>query len=250
MIAVASVLVVALVSLLITRVATVALTLTGLSREVARFQARSALSGVGFTTSEAESMVTHPVRRRVVLSLMLLGSAGLVTAVATLMLSFAGTDQGQAVTRLAVLIPALAAVYLISLSRWVDARLSRMIARLLVRWTDIDARDYAALLHIGGDYSVFELPIAADGWLAGRTVRELDLRAEGAVLLGVTPRSGVFVGAPRWDYVLRGGDVAIVYGERALTARLSRRPAGPEGDLDHQSAVDGHRRGSGPVAES
>lgn len=249
MIAVASVLVVALVSLLITRVATVALTLTGLSHEVARFQARSALSGVGFTTSEAESVVTHPVRRRVVLSLMLLGSAGLVTAVATLMLSFAGTDQEQAVTRLAVLIPALLAVYLISLSRWVDARLSALIARLLVRWTDIDARDYAALLHIGGDYAVFELPVTDDGWLAGRTVRELDLRAEGAVLLGVTPRTGEFVGAPNWDFVLRAGDVAIVYGERGLTARLSRRPAGPEGDSDHRSGVDGHLRGSSSVTE-
>jgi len=65
MVAIATVLVVVLVSLLITRVATVAFTLTGLSRDVARFQARSALSGTGFTTSEAEAVVGHPVRRRI-----------------------------------------------------------------------------------------------------------------------------------------------------------------------------------------
>ncbi|HWH13902.1 MAG TPA: hypothetical protein VNT51_04095 [Miltoncostaeaceae bacterium] len=59
MIALASVFVVVIVSLLVTRVATVLLTATGLSREVARFQARSALSGVGFTTGEAESVVNH-----------------------------------------------------------------------------------------------------------------------------------------------------------------------------------------------
>jgi hypothetical protein len=75
-VALASVIVVALVSLLIARVATVALALTGLSREAARFQARSALSGTGFTTSEAEAVVNHPVRRRVVMSLMLLGAPG------------------------------------------------------------------------------------------------------------------------------------------------------------------------------
>lgn len=80
MVALATVLVVLLVSLLITRVATVALTLTGLSREVARFQARSALSGTGFTTSEAEAVVNDPVRRRIVMALMLVGSAGIVTA--------------------------------------------------------------------------------------------------------------------------------------------------------------------------
>ena len=53
MAAIATVFVVVIVSLLVTRVATVALTLTGMSREMVRFQARSALTGVGFTTSEA-----------------------------------------------------------------------------------------------------------------------------------------------------------------------------------------------------
>jgi hypothetical protein len=90
MVALISVLVIVLLSLLVVRVATVALSLTGMSREAARFQARSALTGVGFTTSEAEDVVTHPVRRRIVGGLMLLGSAGLVTAVSSLILSFGG----------------------------------------------------------------------------------------------------------------------------------------------------------------
>jgi prepilin signal peptidase PulO-like enzyme (type II secretory pathway) len=99
MVALATVLAVILVSLLITRVATVALTLTGLSLDVARFQARSALSGTGFTTSEAEAVVNHPVRRRIVMALMLLGSAGLVTVIASLMLSFTGAGHGQTLHR-------------------------------------------------------------------------------------------------------------------------------------------------------
>ena len=48
--------------MLVTRVAARALTLTELSSEAARFQARSAFTGVGFTTSEAEGIVSHPVR--------------------------------------------------------------------------------------------------------------------------------------------------------------------------------------------
>jgi hypothetical protein len=47
-----------LLSLLVARVATVAFVLTGLSKEAAR----SVLSGTGFTTSEAEGVVGHPVR--------------------------------------------------------------------------------------------------------------------------------------------------------------------------------------------
>ncbi len=42
-------------SVLITKIATESLVHTGLSKEAARFQARSAFTGVGFTTKEAEN---------------------------------------------------------------------------------------------------------------------------------------------------------------------------------------------------
>jgi hypothetical protein len=44
-------------SLLITRVATVIVTATGMSRQAARFQARAAFIGAGFTTSESAQVV-------------------------------------------------------------------------------------------------------------------------------------------------------------------------------------------------
>jgi len=80
-----------LLSLIITRLAAIALTLTGLSEEAARFQARSAFTGTGFTTSEAEKVVNHPVRRRIIVWLMVARSAGLVTIILSSILSFAGT---------------------------------------------------------------------------------------------------------------------------------------------------------------
>ena len=51
-------------SALITKVAAIALVHTGLSTESAKFQARSAYTGAGFTTSESESITNHPVRRK------------------------------------------------------------------------------------------------------------------------------------------------------------------------------------------
>ena len=62
MIAILTLMTVLTLSLVIVRVATIALTLTGLSRELARFQARSAFTGTGFTTSESEKVVAHPIR--------------------------------------------------------------------------------------------------------------------------------------------------------------------------------------------
>jgi Trk-type K+ transport system membrane component len=93
MIAIATLLLVLALSILITRVARVALIHTGLSRESARFQARSAFTGVGFTTSESEKVVNHPVRRRILLILMLLGNAGIVTALSSLILSFVNVSS-------------------------------------------------------------------------------------------------------------------------------------------------------------
>lgn len=145
MVALFSLLGVIAVSLVITRVATVVLTATGLSREEARFQARSALTGTGFTTSEAEAVVNHPIRRRVVMFLMLLGNAGVVAAASTLIIGFrpGGTRDYWLVIQL---FGGLILLVMFSRSRWVDQRLTKLIARALERWTDLPTRAEATLL--------------------------------------------------------------------------------------------------------
>lgn len=240
MYAVAALVAVAVVSLLITRVATVALTLTGMTREGARFQARSALTGVGFTTTEAESVVNHPVRRRVIMGLMLLGSAGLATAIAGLLAGFVDAGGGQAVRRTAILAVALWAVYTAAKSQRVDQALSRLIGRVLKRYTDLDARDYARLLHIQEQYSVSELHVREGGWLADRSLGELRLRDEGVSILGITHPDGTYLGVPTRDTLLRSGDTAIAYGHADAIAELNRRRRGDPAARDHEEAVREH----------
>lgn len=241
MIAMATVLAALLVSLLITRVATVVLTLTGLSRESARFQARSAFTGVGFTTSEAESVVNHPVRRRVVLLLMLFGNAGLVTIVASLLISFTRAEQSTAAwQRLGLLLAGLFAFALFATSKVVDRALSSLIARFLGRFTDLDVRDYAGLLQLQGGYGVVELEVSEDHWTAGRTLENLELRREGVAVLGIERPAGSFEGVPRGASVIRPGDTVVVYGKSRHLSRLARRKAGSQGDAEHATAVREH----------
>lgn len=239
MAATATVLFVVLVSLVVTRVATVILTVTGMSRESARFQARSALSGVGFTTSEAETVVSHPIRRRVILALMLVGSAGLVTAIATLLISFSDAGRSQTVTRVAVLGLGLGVVLALSRSEWVDRRLARLAVRILRRRTDLEVRDYAGLLHVAGEYSVMEIAVQDGDWVAGRTLRDLGLREEEIALLGIERGGGEYVGVPKGDTEIVPGDRLVLYGRRGQLQELDCRPAGPEGDRRHAELVDG-----------
>src|SRR3954447_6065686 len=236
MVALASVLIVLLVSLLITRVATLALAMTGMSREAARFQARSALSGVGFTTSEAERVVNHPVRRRIVLVLMLVGSAGIVTAVASLIFSFGGGSGGSRATRAGILAAGVFALWMLSRSRYFDRALSKLIAPLLHR-AGVAERDFAGLLELEGDYTVNELAVREGDWVAGHTLAELKLRDEGVAVLGIRRPDGAYDGVPHGEARVGPGDTLILYGEAQRIAELDERHRGEAGDRAHAAAA-------------
>jgi len=237
-----TVLIVILLSMVVTRVATIALTLTGMSRQAARFQARSALTGAGFTTTESESVVNHPVRRRIVMTLMLMGSAGIVTVLASVMLTFATTassDTGS--STLALLTLAGGTLGLLSLMklRPVDRALSRVIRLGLRRFTDLDIRDYASLLEIHGGYAVAELLVGANDWVAGHTLAELRLNDEGVIVLGVQHDGGEYEGAPDGETRIAAGDVLIVYGRGDQVAELDVREQGSLGEAHHRQATEG-----------
>ena len=231
-------LVVAILSLLITRIATIALTATGMSRPSARFQSRSALTGVGFTTSESEAVVAHPARRRIIMGLMLIGSVGLATSIAGILAGFVGRpDAGDRLTRALVLIGGLGLVYAASLSARVDRRLSKVIGGTLARFTGLDVRDYAALLHVSGEYEVKEMVALSDAWITGRTLGELRLRDEGILVLGIVRAGGSYLGVPTKGTRIEAGDTLILYGRDAVFAELSARPSGAAGQRAHEVAA-------------
>lgn len=72
-------------------VAAIALKLTGMDLVVTRFQAFSALTGTGFPTSETETILEAPVRRKIVMTLMAIGHVGL----AVIVLSLFGTISNR-----------------------------------------------------------------------------------------------------------------------------------------------------------
>src|SRR3954451_18399090 len=121
MAALVSVFVVLGISVIVTRVGASALALTGLSRDVAQFQARSAFLGVGYTTSESEAIVNHPVRRRITSALIIMGNVGIVGAGASLVLSFTRASGAQAAQRALGLAAGLVVLVLLVRSRPVTA---------------------------------------------------------------------------------------------------------------------------------
>lgn len=231
---IATVFVVIILSMIVTRVATIALTLTGMSAEIARFQARSALTGAGFTTSEAEQVVGHPVRRRIVSTLMLIGSAGIVSVIGGVALTFTrSTGNQQAATAALVLVAGTAFLLWLMRRRPVERALSRVIHRFLRRHTDLDVRDHEALLHIHGDYTIAELQVGEDDWIADKTLAEMRLNLEGVLVLGVQRDAGNYDGAPTGTTAVHPGDMLILYGHQDRIAALDVRRKGTAGDTEH-----------------
>ena len=185
------------------------------------------MSGVGLTTRSPEDIVAHPVRRRIVLWLMIVGGAGIVTAVASLVLSFRGGGGGSRLTRAGILVGALFAL-------WVLLRLSRGIAWLLGR-SGFAGRDYATMLDLSGEYAIAELQVQEGDWLAEQSLRAMRLRDEGIVVVGVQ-RRGVYLGAPGPDTVIEPCDTLVLYGRRTRIAELDRRRRDASGDAAHARA--------------
>jgi K+/H+ antiporter YhaU regulatory subunit KhtT len=240
MFSIVSLLVVLPLSILVTRIATVALTHTGLSRQSARFQARSAFTGVGFTTNESEKVVNHPIRRRILLLLMLLGNAGVVTAVSSLILSFVNLNQTGSsglLWQIVLLVSGLVLLWSLAASSWVDRHLSNLVSKALKRYTRLRVQDYAKLLHLAGDYQITELQVEKDDWLAEQALSGLDLRQEGILVLGVTRSDGRYIGAPDGDTIVRTGDTLILYGRAGCMAELDQRQSGSKGNMAHRRGV-------------
>jgi TrkA-C domain len=213
MIAIVSLFVVVVLSLVVTRVGAVALRLTGMSQDAARFQARSALTGSGFTTSESEQIVTHPLRRKIIGILMLLGNIGLVAASGTLIVSLVGIEGGEgSTTKLFVLIFGLVILYFVATSKLVDRIMCGIISRALRRYTELETRDFSTLLHLHGDYQIAEIKVKVEDQMAGKSLEEAGLKSKGVLVLGVIDSAGEYIGAPDAQSVIRVGQTLVIYG--------------------------------------
>ena len=246
MVAVITLVATLIISLLVTRIGAVALSLTGLSQDAARFQARSAYTGVGFTTLESEQVVNHPVRRRVLMFLMLTGNVGIAVVIASMMATFVQQDQtGTANTmwvRAFGLTVALFALWVIGTQKFVDQTIEKIIEWALRTWTTIDVTDYVSLLHLANGYVVFEIKVNEGDWVADQPLAESKLTAEGVLVLGIHRANGKYLGSPNGNTQVEVGDVLSVYGLNERLEELDIRKKGYEGDKAHVIAMETQKK--------
>jgi MFS family permease len=201
-----------LVSFVIVRIGAFALHLTGMEPGVASFQALSAFSGTGFTTRESERVVNHRSRRRIITILIILGNAGLVTIVATLVASFTQvTGYSWFFIRLAMILVGIFLLYSIIIRSKIANSLLERLRKPLMKRITIEAPPYEELLHIGGRWSVNLVTIRKDSKYVGASLAEVASTVDRVHILGIDRISG-FVSSPGSDQKIETGDRILVYG--------------------------------------
>lgn len=216
-------LIIVMLSLLVVRVGTNALRLTGMSQEAANFQAASAFFGVGFTTSEAEMVMSHSVRRGVILKLIIAGNLGLTSALATLIVGFAKTDASELshITRLGLTVLGIGAVAFLLNLKIVKKPVDALMIRSLKSSGVVKAMDYETLLKVENGYSVSEVTIDADHPWCGKFLSESRPSDSGVVVLNIHHSDGSFTGAPDKDCHIEAGDDVMIYGADSCVAKVA-----------------------------
>lgn len=238
MIGIISLLSIIFLSLLITRIGAVAFVHTGLSKESANLQARSAFTGTGFTTRESEQIVNHPVRRKILMWLIFLGNIGVISTISSLVLSFLSVgSKGFLSWETLLLIGGLLALWMLSRSKFIEKKLSYLIDIALNKYTDLDVRDYSSLLHLSNNYRVSEVVVEDKDWLNKKSLNEARLPEEGILVLGIIRENGKYIGAPRGTTEIKSGDTLVLYGRASLLESLDERSEGSSGNQSHDDAV-------------
>lgn len=220
------------IALIIVRIGAKAMMMTGLSRDVADFQAISCFFGVGFTTSEAEMIVGHPARRRIASHLIIAGNIGLTTALSTLIITFVQSDpdwlddvipfegSGAFFFKLTLIGLSIALIAVVFKLRLVQTLLDRVIEWSLMRFQGVRAIDYETALRCDDGFAVVQVEIEPGHELIGRTLAGAELGSRGALVLGIKRSEGAYIGTPHATTELRAGDVLTIYGREGMIRPL------------------------------
>ncbi len=237
----AALLLIILLSVLVVRAGAVALTMTGLATDSAHFQALSAFTGTGFTTSESESIVGHAARRRIISALMLLGNAGLFSALGALLVGLSREGTEDFIGSISLLILGIVLLLVLSKIAILNKALTHVLQLLFVRLRDLRIHDYEEILQVNKGYAVYHIPVDPGSWLADKSLRELAMISEGILVLSVDRAGGDTLATPGPNTCLHPKDILLCYGREKDLIALSGRTVGDAGDEQHQEAIERQR---------
>ena len=195
----------------IVRIATVILKLTGLDAKTARFQAISAFTGTGFTTKESEIMLEDEIRRKTAIVLMVLGKVGIVSVIASFVLSF-GKDTFMNDFNKAVFLSVLLLIfYKITTLKRFSFWLNKFIEKRVIAKGIMKQKTLEELFRLPKGYGIAQLHISSESEEQGQTLAGAGFINKDILVLSIE-RKNKLVPFPRADDIIKDGDTLLCYG--------------------------------------
>lgn len=215
------VLAIILASYLVVKAGAFALMMTGLDEKKAQFQALSAFTTTGFTTKDAELVVTNERRRRIIMTLMILGKAGLVSVISTLILSFTQGEPSSVPIKLVILILFLfLLVKFLPHPKVVAWIRKRVVKSLSIRW-GVEKKTVEEILHITPDYGIAKVIIKENSPLIGVSISQAGFTQKEVLILSIE-REGSSIILPKAEDIIKKGDQLICYGRMDSIREIGR----------------------------
>ncbi|MBN3556543.1 TrkA C-terminal domain-containing protein [Fictibacillus nanhaiensis] len=193
-------------------------TLTGLKKEIARFQVISMFTATGFTTGESELILEHPVRRRLSTFLILFGVFSLAVIISSI--SNILSDEFRSI-ELGIIILVLISLYLIlsipKLKKYMKQSFESHMEKNY-NLSDLPLRD---VMYFEEDDVVVELPIHKGSKFMGKQLKDV-IQVEDDLLVLFIKRGDVTVRRDSYTTEIQEGDMLFLYGhQKSLEERFS-----------------------------
>lgn len=206
------VIVIIVISVFIVKIGSVALNLTGLDDKRSFFQALSAFTGTGFTTRDSELVVNNDIRRKIIIFLMILGNAGFITVITTLILSFQKGGITPVLINVVVILLAILLIIRVSLHKGITRKLTKKIQQKLIKSPTFTKRPVEEILRLAEGYGIAEVTLDEKCGDIGKTLFDSSFRQKDILIIAIERDSGV-IPAPHASDKLLVGDTLICYGK-------------------------------------
>lgn len=215
-----------LISMLFVRAGAIALMMTGMHYEQAKFQALSAFTATGFTTREAERVVNHPTRRKIVSTLMIGGYAGVATVIVSGTSTLATSRASELPRTVLILVVGLLVIYLIARSTGLMRYWESFVERFLRHRFVFEYEPSEELLHFSEGYGLVKMEVDSESVLLGKTIAEIGRVRTDSLILGIE-RGRRWLHARHMPDPIELGDQLVIYGH------IERMKAEYEGKVEH-----------------
>jgi len=199
--------------IVIVEIAAIALNMTGLDMRKARFQALSAITATGFTTEEAEDVVKDGKRRRIIMSLMIIGFIIWASLTSLIINAFIASHKlVPTIIQLSALLVVFVVVLYLARYRPFVKRFRGVVSSYLARRTTLERKSIDEVLRLAQGYGIAEISLTKGSKNIGLSLKDTSFRQMDILVLAIE-RDNEIIPAPHASDILKENDTLICYGK-------------------------------------